>query len=182
MRESALFTSPLIGARALGSGSATRPLSSRQHERSCRRGVDAEPLCLGARFPDRLVGDLELAEHVAGGGEPAHECVCTGHDHDDVLAVIAYEDDRHSSRRIDLFDVQSDAGFAKTGERFACIRVLADAADHADVGVEPGCGDGLVRSLAARYPFEPSAAHGLARSREGLDPCDEVEVDRPDDG
>ena len=116
------------------------------------------------------------------GGEPAHECVRTGDDDDHVLAVVGDEDDRHARRRIDFFDVQSDSGFAETGERLAGIRVPADAADHADVSAEPGRGDRLVRSLAARYPFERRTAHCLSRSRERFDPCDEVEVDRPDDG
>ena len=109
-------------------------------------------------------------------------CIRAGDDDDHVLAVVGDEDDRHARRRIDFSDSSSTPGLAEPGERLVGVGSRADAADHADVGAEPGRGDRLVRPLSARYPLERRTAHRLTRSRQALDPCDEVEVDRPDDG
>ena len=59
--------------------------------------------------------------------------------------------------------------------------VVADGADEADLGAEPGRGDRLVGALAARDAVELGARERLPRPRQPRDGGDEVEVDRADD-
>ena len=64
-------------------------------------------------------------------------------------------------------DLEPDSGRAEPGERLARpFAIAADATHHADVRVEPGRSDRLVRPLAARHPFERGAAQCLPGSRE----------------
>ena len=53
---------------------------------------------------------------------------------------------------------------AQGGQQLAAEVVVADAADHAHVGAQPGRGDGLVSALAARREAGRGAERGGARA------------------
>ena len=109
--------------------------------------------------------------------------VRAGDDDDHVLAVVADEDDRHARRRVDLCARQSDSRLAESGERLArrcaspptqpTMRTLAPSRAAATAWFAP---------LPPGIRSSVGAAQRLPGRGSALDPCDEVEVDRPDDG
>jgi hypothetical protein len=100
-----------------------------------------------------------------------------------VLAAGVDEDEGHPGRLVlDLEAAQVDAGLVEPGARQPSELVVPDASDEAHVGAEACRRNGLIRSLAARDPFELGVRHRLTRTRKALAEADEVEVDRADDG
>ena len=134
-------------------------------ERPRRRRIDAEPVRLRSRLLERLVRNLELAEHVAFHREAADQRIRTGHDDDDVLAVLCHEDDRHSRRSIDLSQVEHHAGLEEPTKRLLGVRIGADAADHPNLRAQPRSRDRLVGALATGNALEGCAGQRLPRPR-----------------
>ena len=150
-------------------------------DRACGRGVQGEERGLVGRLEDDVVRNLELAEHGAFDLARRQELVRAGHDDDLVLAVCRDEDQREPGAAGTL-QVELDAGRVEVREGLVGLGVVADRADEPNRRAEPGCGDGLVRALAARKPVEGGRGERLAGPRQPVDLRDEVEVDRADDG
>ena len=122
--------------------------------------------------------DLELAEEVLDRPGGRDRGVRPGRDDDLRLPVCVDVDERDAGRLDRMRQVVVDSRLVDALQGLLGERVLSDGADHPHVGPEPGGGDGLVRTLAAREALEARVGDGLAGLRQTLATGDEVEVDR----
>jgi len=92
--------------------------------------------------------------------------VGAGGDDDEVLALGVDRDHGQAGRHggDGSYRAGVDPFGAQGGQQLAAEVVVADAADHADVGAQPGRCDGLVGALPAGREPGRGAEHGRARA------------------